>query len=81
MSRRKIRKRYMFYCSNCGNLSFHSERCEDCGNEEMVQTPKRYGLTNLACISMSVMDFEAMKQEFVSDMNARQVKQKQYRFV
>ena len=40
----------------------------------MVQTPKRYGLTNLACISMSVMDFEAMKQEFVTELNAGKAK-------
>lgn len=76
---RKINKRYMFYCSACGNLTFQSSRCEECGNGEMLQTPKRYGLTNLACISMSVMDFEAMKQEFVSELNAGQIKQ--YRFV
>ncbi len=81
MSMKKISKRYMYYCSTCGNLSFHSTRCEDCGKEEMIQTPKRYGLTNLACISMSVMDFEAMKQEFVSELHAGQVKKKQYRLV
>lgn len=70
MSMRKISKRYMFYCSACNNLTFQSARCEECGKEEMVQTPKRYGLTNLACISMSVMDFEVMKQEFVTKLNA-----------
>lgn len=74
MSTRKISKRYMFYCSACKNLTFQSTRCENCGREELVQTPKRYGLTNLACISMSVMDFEAMKQEFVTELNAGQVK-------
>ena len=70
---RKINKRYMFYCSSCGNLTFQSSRCEECGREEMIQAPRRYGLTNLACISMSVMDFEAMKHEFISEL-----KQKQY---
>lgn len=74
MSTRKISKRYMFYCSACKNLTFLSTRCEKCGKEDMVQTPKRYGLTNLACISMSVMDFEAMKQEFVTELNAGQIK-------
>ncbi|MBQ6787084.1 MAG: hypothetical protein IJO85_05115 [Lachnospiraceae bacterium] len=74
MSTRKISKRYMFYCSACKNLTFLSARCEKCGKEDMVQTPKRYGLTNLACISMSVMDFEAMKQEFVTELNAGQIK-------
>lgn len=74
MSTRKISKRYMFYCSACKHLTFQSTRCEECGKEEMVQTPKRYGLTNLACISMSVMDFQAMKQEFVAELNAGQMK-------
>lgn len=74
MGTRKISKRYMFYCSTCKNLTFQSARCEECGKDEMVQTPKRYGLTNLACISMSVMDFEAMKQEFVSELSAGQVR-------
>lgn len=74
MSTKKISKRYMFYCSACKNLTFQLTRCENCGREEMVQTPKRYGLTNLACISMSVMDFEAMKQEFVTELNAGRVK-------
>ena len=60
----KIAKKYMNYCAKCGNLSFQGQHCEACGSTEMTQTPKRYGLTNLACISMSVMDFEAMKQEF-----------------
>lgn len=74
MSMTKISKRYMFYCSACKNLTFQSTRCEECGREEMVQTPKCYGLTNLACISMSVMDFEAMKQEFVTELNAGRAK-------
>lgn len=74
MGTRRISKRYMFYCSACKNLTFQSARCEECGKDEMVQTPKRYGLTNLACISMSVMDFEAMKQEFVSELSAGQVR-------
>ncbi len=39
----------------------------------MMETPKRYGLTNLACISMSVMDFEAMKQEFETEFQAKMV--------
>ena len=60
----KIAKKYMNYCAKCGNLSFQGQHCEVCGSAEMTQTPKKYGLTNLACISMSVMDFEAMKQEF-----------------
>lgn len=67
MSETKIVKRYMYFCKACGNLSFHTNRCEACGQENMEETPKRYGLTNLACISMAVMDFEALKQEFVSD--------------
>ena len=62
--KRKITKRYMYYCTKCQNLSFSSTHCEACGNEQMTETPKKYGLTNLACISMSVMDFEAMKEEF-----------------
>lgn len=66
MKERKIVKRYMYFCKACGDLSFHAKRCEKCG-EEMEETPKRYGLTNLACISMAVMDFEAMKQEFRKD--------------
>ena len=78
---RKINKRYMYYCSKCQNLTFQSTRCEACGKEEMLQTPKRYGLTNLACISMSVMDFEAMKQEFVSELQSGQIKQREWRFV
>ena len=55
----KIAKKYMNYCAKCGNLSFQGQHCEVCGSAEMT-----HGLTNLACISMSVMDFEAMKQEF-----------------
>ncbi len=74
MNMRNISRRYMLYCSACKNLTFQSTRCEECGKEEMKQTPKRYGLTNLACISMSVMDFEAMKQEFVTELNAGRVK-------
>lgn len=38
--------------------------CEQCGAEKMEETPKRYGLTNLACIRMAVTEFELMKQEF-----------------
>lgn len=74
MGTKKISKRYMFYCSACKNLTFQALRCEECGKAEMVQTPKRYGLTNLACISMSVMDFEAMKQEFVSELSTGQLR-------
>lgn len=66
---KKIAKKYMNYCAKCGNLSFQGEHCEVCGSREMTQTPKRYGLTNLACISMSVMDFEAMKQEFETEFH------------
>lgn len=62
--RKKIIKRYMYYCKACGYLSFHHTHCEQCGSEKMEETPKKYGLTNLACISMAVMDFDAMKQEF-----------------
>lgn len=62
---RKIKKRYMYYCPECHNLSFSGMLCIECGNDKMIETPKRYGLTNLACISMSVMDFEALKDEFV----------------
>lgn len=62
---KKIKKRYMYYCPDCQNLSFAGEYCIECGNDKMMETPKRYGLTNLACISMSVMDFEALKNEFV----------------
>ena len=69
MKERKIAKRYMYFCKACGYLSFHANRCEACGEENMEETPKRYGLTNLACISMAVMDFEALKQEFVSDFS------------
>lgn len=65
MKWKKIVKRYMYYCPKCENLSFSGQRCEDCGNEEMIQTPKRYGLTNLACISMSVVDFEVLKGKFI----------------
>lgn len=61
---RKIVKRYMYFCKNCGYLSFHATHCEQCGGEQLEETPKRYGLTNLACIRMAVMDFERMKQEF-----------------
>ncbi len=61
----KIVKRYMYYCSACKHLSFQYSYCEKCGGEDMRITPRKYGLTNLACISMSVMDFEAMKQEFI----------------
>lgn len=64
MKCKKIAKRYMYFCKSCGYLSFHSNRCEQCGGERMEETPKRYGLTNLACIRMAVMDFESMKQEF-----------------
>ena len=70
---RKITKRYMYYCSVCGNLSFQSDHCEECKKGVMVETPKKYGLTNLACISMSVMDFEAMKHEFLEDKKRRQL--------
>ncbi len=65
MKWKKIAKRYMYYCPQCQNLSFSGQHCEKCGSEKMLQTPKRYGLTNLACISMSVMDFEAMKENFI----------------
>lgn len=65
--KRKIAKRYMYYCVACHHLSFQESYCEECGQENLIQTPKRYGLTNLACISMSVMDFEAMKQEFIQE--------------
>lgn len=68
---KKITKRYMHYCVSCGYLSFQAERCENCGSDIMIETPKRYGLTNLACISMSVMDFEAMKQEFLQETQYR----------
>lgn len=61
----------MHYCESCGYLSFQTQRCEKCGSEIMVETPKRYGLTNLACISMSVMDFEAMKQDFLRETNCK----------
>lgn len=61
---RKIAKRYMYFCKSCGYLSFHAKRCEECGGEKMEETPKCYGLTNLACIRMAVMDFESKKQEF-----------------
>lgn len=64
MKHKNITKRYMYFCKACGYLSFQSNYCEECGEEDMEETPKRYGLTNLACISMAVMDFEAMKQEF-----------------
>lgn len=64
MKSKKLIKRYMYFCRECGYLSFQSNHCEACGAEKMEETPKRYGLTNLACISMAVMDFEAMKQEF-----------------
>lgn len=64
MKCKKIAKRYMYFCKSCGYLSFHSNHCEQCGGERMEETPKRYGLTNLACIRMAVMDFESMKQEF-----------------
>lgn len=63
--KKKITKRYMLYCAECKHLSFDPEHCENCGGEYMIETPKKYGLTNLACISMSVMDFEAMKQDFL----------------
>lgn len=66
---RKMTKRYMNYCAKCGNLSFQSERCEECGSTQLEETPRRYGLTNLACISMSVMDFEAMKKDFLSEQH------------
>ena len=71
----KIAKKYMNYCAKCGNLSFQGQHCEVCGSAEMTQTPKKYGLTNLACISMSVMDFEAMKQEFEMEFQERQIDQ------
>jgi len=61
----KITKRYMNYCTQCGHLSFQPQRCEECGGARLVETPRSAGLTNLACISMSVMDFEAMKEEFM----------------
>lgn len=61
---RKIAKRYMYFCKSCGYLSFHANCCEECGGEKMEETPKCYGLTNLACIRMAVMDFESKKQEF-----------------
>lgn len=61
---RKIAKRYMYFCKGCGYLSFDATRCEQCGGVKMEETPKRYGLTNLACIRMAVIDFETMKQEF-----------------
>lgn len=61
---RKITKRYMNYCADCGHLSFQTQYCEECGSRHLVETPRSAGLTNLACISMSVMDFEAMKEEF-----------------
>lgn len=64
---KKITKRYMYYCTDCNHLTFQAQRCEACGGKQMVETPRRYGLTNLACISMSVMDFEAMKQEFIQE--------------
>lgn len=64
MKSRKITKRYMYFCKSCGYLSFDATRCEQCGGDKMEETPKRYGLTNLACIRMAVMDFETMKQEF-----------------
>ena len=64
MRHKNIAKRYMYFCKACGYLSFHSDRCEECGGENMEITPKKYGLTNLACIRMAVMDFEAMKQTF-----------------
>jgi len=70
---KKIAKKYMNYCANCGSLSFQSGHCEECGCTKMMETPKRYGLTNLACISMSVMDFEAMKQEFETEFQAKMV--------
>ena len=76
---RKITKKYMNYCAVCGNLSFQSERCEECGNTRMLETPKRYGLTNLACISMSVMDFEAMKQEFLTELQENMESKVEYR--
>lgn len=60
----KLVKRYMNFCRECGYLSFHATRCEQCGAEKMEETPKRYGLTNLACIRMAVTEFELMKQEF-----------------
>lgn len=66
--RKKIKKRYMYFCPDCNNLSFFGDSCPECGNKNMVETPKRYGLTNLACISMSVMDFEALKREFVQSV-------------
>ena len=64
MKSKKIAKRYMYFCKSCGYLSFDTTRCEQCGGDKMEETPKRYGLTNLACIRMAVMDFESMKQEF-----------------
>lgn len=64
MKCKKITKRYMYFCRNCGYLSFDTTRCEQCGGDKMEETPKRYGLTNLACIRMAVIDFETMKQEF-----------------
>ena len=60
----KIAKKYMNYCAKCGNLKFQLNKPDNTITDIMTQTPKKYGLTNLACISMSVMDFEAMKQEF-----------------
>jgi len=59
-----ITKRYMHYCADCGHLSFQTRHCEECGSAHLLETPRSAGLTNLACISMSVMDFEAMKDEF-----------------
>ena len=67
----KLSKRYMHYCVSCGYLSFEGERCEECGCENMIETPKRFGLTNIACISMSVMDFEAMKHDFLREAGCR----------
>lgn len=64
MKSNKIAKRYMYFCKSCGYLGFDTTRCEQCGGDKMEETPKRYGLTNLACIRMAVMDFETMKQEF-----------------
>ncbi|MDE6908940.1 MAG: hypothetical protein K2P44_00465 [Lachnospiraceae bacterium] len=72
MRERNIVKRYMYFCKACGHLSFHTHCCEACGAEKMEETPKRYGLTNLACISMAVIDFEALKQEFAADYSTGQ---------
>lgn len=61
----KMKKRYMYYCSECKHLSFQKLHCEECGNKNMICTPRKYGLSNVSCISKSVLEFEKMKQEFL----------------